>query len=111
MDVLGLTPIFTLGQLTEKKEGYYDFKAFNEIYPSGKNYSSQIVLEKIEGFKSRMEIDTADGGEEVNFFWLTNYLQFIDGAKHSAKDSSFFTYPEDYIFADLNNDNTELYKL
>lgn len=105
--LIGVTPTVTLAQLTEKQRDYYNLKAFNEIYPSGKNYSSELVLEKIEGFKSRMEIDTAEWGEGFYFFWLTGYLQGIDGAKYSAKDSSFFTYPEDYIFADLNNDNIE----
>tara|TARA_B100001287_G_scaffold167682_1_gene141044 strand:+ start:111 stop:842 length:732 start_codon:yes stop_codon:yes gene_type:complete len=103
----GLIPTYTLAQLTEKKSDYYNVKGLNEIFPSGKKYSSQIVLEKIEGFKSRMEIDTAEWGENLNFFWLTNYLQETDGSNQSAKDSSFFTYPEDYIFKDLNNDNTE----
>jgi hypothetical protein len=105
--LISLAPTVTLAQLTEKQRHHYTLKEFNEIYPSGKNYSSQLVLEKIEGFKSRMKIDTAEWGEGIYFFWLTGYLQGIDGAKYSTKDSSFFTYPEDYIFADLNNDNIE----
>ena len=103
----GFIPTVTLAQLTEEFQKHYVFKKINEVFPSGKNYSSQLLLEKINGLKSKMEIDTAEWGEGVYFFWLTGYLQGLDGINYSAEDSSFFTYPEDYIFADLNNDNIE----
>ena len=86
---------------------HYTLKKINEVYPTGKIYSSQLVLQKINGLKSKMEIDTAEWGEDMYFFWLTGYLQGINGTNYSTKDSSFFTYPEDYIFTDLNNDDIE----
>ena len=93
----------TLAQLPKEYEHHYTLKKINEVYPSGKNYSSQLVLEKINGFKSKMEIDTAEWGEGIYFSWLTGYLQDLDGADSSISK----TYPEDYVFADLNNDNIE----
>jgi hypothetical protein len=100
-------PSAILAQISEDYMQHYSLKKINEVYPLGKIYSSQVVLEKINGFKSKMEIDTAEWGEGIYFFGLTDYLQGIDGANYSANDSSFFTYPEDYIFADLNNDKIE----
>ena len=100
-------PTAILAQLNKEYEHHYTLKKINEVYSESKIYSSQIVLEKINGFKSKMEIDTAEWGEGTYFYWLTGYLQGLDGANYSTEDSSFFTYPEDYIFADLNNDKIE----
>ena len=103
----GFVPTTTLAQLTEELGKHYTLKKINEVYPTGKIYSSQLVLQKINGLKSKMEIDTAEWGVGIYFFWLTGYLQGINGTNYSTKDSSFFTYPEDYIFTDLNNDDIE----
>lgn len=94
-------------QLSESFESHYTIKNINEIYPSGKFYKSDLVLEKINYFKSKIEIDTAEFSDGIYFSQLTSHLQGLEGINYDLRDSLFYTYPEDYLFADLNNDHIE----
>lgn len=94
-------------QLNLPSEKHYELKNFNDIIPDGKMYSSSIIMEKIIGMKKDIDIDTTEWGEGLSFYWLTAYLQGLDDVDYAAMDSSFYTYPEDYVFLDINNDGIE----
>lgn len=94
-------------QLNSAIGKHYDLKNFKDIIPDGKMYSSSIIMKKIVEMKENIDIDTTEWGEGLNFHFLTAYLQGLDDVEYEAKDSSFFTYPEDYIFTDINNDGIE----
>lgn len=86
----------------------YKRKALKEIVPKGEIYDSKIILKKVNEITQKMDIDTSEyATEEMAYTWLTGYLQGLENSPNETKDSIFFTYDEDYMFLDINNDNIE----
>ena len=80
-------------QLPKSLVQRYSIKSINKVYPAGKTYKSDIVLKKINSMIGEIEKDES--------------IFYLERQKYSILKDLSKTIPENFLFADLNNDKIE----